>query len=239
MVATASTPMSGAGDRRNAATSGERRSFGERPPRSPRLCRSPGRCGACGLVILRADSAFYTRAMVTAAHEAGARFSITAPLYPSVTKANRRHRRQCVDPDPLPRRRSSTKPSKRLISDAEAAEVSFAAFRAHRHRFDDQVAGRLIVRRVRWLNPRPEAGQEELFPGCRQHAIFTDSPLPMLQTEAHHRGHAAIEQVNHGSRAACALRPPSGAAPARPLALAASVATAVHPSLRTPTPASP
>jgi hypothetical protein len=62
-------------------------------------------------------------------------------------------------PDPLPRRRSSTQPEQRLITDAEAAEVSFAAFRAHRHRFDDQVTGRLIVRRVRWFNPRRKPGR--------------------------------------------------------------------------------
>jgi hypothetical protein len=97
-----------------------------------------------------------------------------------------------------------------LISGAKAAEVSFAAFRGRRHRFDDQVAGRLIVRRVRWLNPPPEAGQEELFPGCRHHAIFTDSALPMLQAEAHHRGHAAIEQVFADLKAGPLAHLPSG-----------------------------
>jgi hypothetical protein len=98
----------------------------------------------------------------------------------------------------------------RLISDADVAEVSFAAFRARRHRFDDQVTGRLIVRRVRRFNPRRLAGQEELFHGCRHHAIFTDSPLPTLQAEAHHRGHAVIEQVYADLKAGPLAHLPSG-----------------------------
>ena len=37
--------------------------------------------------------------------------------------------------------------------------------------------------------------QGELFPAWRHHAVFTDSPLPMLAAEADHRRHAIIEQV--------------------------------------------
>ena len=105
--------------------------------------------------------------------------------------------------------RSSTKP-RRWISDAEVAEIPFTAFRTHRHRPEDQVSGRLIVRRVRRLNPRRDAGQDELFPGYRHHAIFTDSPLPMLQAEAHHRGHAVIEQVFADLKAGPLAHLPSG-----------------------------
>jgi hypothetical protein len=35
----------------------------------------------------------------------------------------------------------------------------------------------------------------ELFPSWRHHAVFTDSPLPMLAAEADHRRHAIVEQV--------------------------------------------
>ena len=38
--------------------------------------------------------------------------------------------------------------------------------------------------------------QGELFPAWRHHAVFTDSPLPMLAAEADHRRHAIIEQVH-------------------------------------------
>lgn len=45
------------------------------------------RCGATGLVIVRADSAYYGYEIVAAARRAGARFSVTARLTPSVIKA--------------------------------------------------------------------------------------------------------------------------------------------------------
>ena len=40
------------------------------------------------------------------------------------------------------------------------------------------------------LNP---ANQSELFTIYRHHAVFTDSPLPMLEAEKAHRSHAIIE----------------------------------------------
>ena len=52
------------------------------------------------------------------------------------------------------------------------------------------------MRRVRRLNPTSvPAGQSELFAAYRYHAVFTDSPEPMLAAEASHRDHAIIEQV--------------------------------------------
>ena len=52
------------------------------------------------------------------------------------------------------------------------------------------------MRRVRRLNPKAtRTGQDELFATYRYHAVFTDSPLSMLQAEAAHRDHAIIEQV--------------------------------------------
>ena len=48
------------------------------------------------------------------------------------------------------------------------------------------------MRRVRDLNPDH---QSELFTAYRYHAVFTNSPLPMLAAEAAHRGHAIVEQV--------------------------------------------
>ena len=57
------------------------------------------------------------------------------------------------------------------------------------------VTARLVVRRVRDLNKQAGAGQGELFPIWRHHAIFTDSPFVLAQAEAQHRGHAQAEQV--------------------------------------------
>jgi hypothetical protein len=69
------------------------------------------------------------------------------------------------------RRRLAPHRDGRAAADAEVAEVRFTAFTARRT--TEQVTARLIVRRVRWLNPQPVlAGQSELFAVYRDHAIF-------------------------------------------------------------------
>jgi Transposase DDE domain group 1 len=151
------------------------------------------RAGATGLVIVRADSAYYGYDIVDVCRRAGARFSVTARLTPTVTRAIAsidahawtpiRYSKAIFDPD-----------EQRWISDAELAEVPFTAFTNRRRR--EHVNARLIVRRVRRLNPTTvPAGQSELFAAYRYHAVFTDSPEPMLGAEASHRDHAIIEQV--------------------------------------------
>jgi hypothetical protein len=69
--------------------------------------------------------------------------------------------------------------------------------RQHLRPRSQQATGRLIVRRVRDANPSHLVPDEqgELFPAWRHHAVFTDSPLPMVDAEADHRRHAVIEQV--------------------------------------------
>ena len=42
------------------------------------------------------------------------------------------------------------------------------------------------------VNPKH---QNPLSTVYRHHAVFTNSPLPMLETESAHRGHAIVEQV--------------------------------------------
>ena len=209
LVATASTPRAAPLIAATRLRRGNARSSRGAATLVAEALRVIRRSGAGGLIILRADSAFYTRAVVTAAHNAGAKFSVTAPLYPSVTRAIAAIADNAWTPIRYPEA-IFDEAEQRWISDAEVAEVPFAAFRAHRHRLDDQVTGRLIVRRVRRLNPRRGAGQAELFPGYRHHAIFTDSPLPMLQAEAHHRGHAVIEQVFADLKAGPLAHLPSG-----------------------------
>ena len=51
------------------------------------------------------------------------------------------------------------------------------------------------MRRVRDLNKQAAAGQDELFPLWRYHAVFSDSPFELLQAEGQHRDHAIVEQV--------------------------------------------
>ena len=82
----------------------------------------------------------------------------------------------------------------RWVSDAEVAETALTAFTSRRT--VPSVTARLIVRRVRRLNPATvPAGQTEAFAVYRYHAVFTDSAEPMLAAEATHRDHAIVEQV--------------------------------------------
>jgi hypothetical protein len=81
----------------------------------------------------------------------------------------------------------------RWVSDAEIAEITYTAFTSKKGR---AATARLIVRRVKRLNPQAAVGQDELFATWRYHAIFTDSPFDLVQAESQHRGHAMMEQVN-------------------------------------------
>ena len=74
----------------------------------------------------------------------------------------------------------------------QVTEVGVHRLRAKK---DQAVTARLIVRRVRDLNKKAAAGQDELFPVWRYHAVFTDSPYGLVQAEGQHRDHAVVEQV--------------------------------------------
>jgi hypothetical protein len=151
------------------------------------------RAGATGLVLVRADSAYYGYDIVAAARRAGARFSVTARLTPTVLTAIGSVEEQAWTPIRYPNA-IYDEDEQRWISDAEVAEVGFTAF-TNRRKFQ-HVTARLIVRRVRRLNPKHvPAGQTEAFAVYRYHAVFTDSPESMLAAEARHRDHAIVEQV--------------------------------------------
>jgi len=151
------------------------------------------RCGAGELVTVRADSAYYQRPVVAAARAAGARFSITARTNPQVTKAIASIGETAWTPIKYPKA-VFDELAGGWVSDAAVAEVPvFTAFTSRPKA--QQVSARLIVRRVKRLNPAAGAGQDELFDTFRYHAIFTDSAETMLDAEAHHRDHAIVEQV--------------------------------------------
>jgi len=151
------------------------------------------RAGAAGLVLVRADSAYYSADIVAVCRRAGTRFSITARLTPSVITAIS----NIPDTAWVPIRYPNAiydEHEQRWISDAEVAETTLTAFTGRRRR--EQITARLIVRRVRRLNPATvPAGQTEAFAVYRYHAVFTDSAEPMLAAEATHRDHAIVEQV--------------------------------------------
>jgi hypothetical protein len=92
------------------------------------------------------------------------------------------------------------------VSDAEVAETRYTAFGS---RLGRAVTARLIVRRVKLLPPAGQA-QPALITGHRYHAVFTDSPLTMLQAEQCHRGHAIVEHVIADLKAGPLAHLPSG-----------------------------
>jgi hypothetical protein len=151
-------------------------------------------CGVSGLVVLRADSAYYGREVIAAARRHKARFSITARKGRAVLAAIAAIPDDAWTPIHYPRA-VFDQHLEQWISDAEVAEVPFTAFASKPTA--QRVTARLIVRRVRDANPDhvQANAQGELFAAWRHHAIFTDSPLPMPQAEADHRRHAIVEQV--------------------------------------------
>ena len=160
------------------------------------------RCGATGLVIVRADSAYFNHDVVAAARRGGAKVSITARMNPAVLRAIAGIKESAWTPIHYPNAIWDEQ-DQPLFSDAQVAEVPFTAFTSRTKA--EHVDGRLIVRRVKRLNrasvPSNQGEQGELFATYRHHAIFTDTALEMLPAETTHRGHAIIEQVHADLRA--------------------------------------
>ena len=148
--------------------------------------------GATGWVIVRADSAFYNHGVLAAVSRRGARFSVTARQDPSIRRAIAQIPDTAWTPIRYPQAVWDDA-AQEWISDAEVAETGHVAFTSRRKH--EHISGRLIVRRVRRLNPNTSTEQGELFTTWRYHAVFTNSPLSTLDAEAAHRGHAIIEQV--------------------------------------------
>jgi hypothetical protein len=161
-----------------------------------------------GLVIVRADSAYYTREVIAAARRGRACFSVTARMTATVQTAIAGIAEDAWTPIRYPQAIWDDD-EQRWISDAEVAEVPFTAFTGRRRA--EHITARLIVRRVKRLNPNTiPAGQGELFTAHRYHAVFTDSPLEMLQAEQTHRAHAIVEQVIADLKAGPLAHLPSG-----------------------------
>jgi hypothetical protein len=148
--------------------------------------------GIGGIVVLRGDSAFYSAGVIAACRAGGVYFSVTAKMDKKIKAAIAAIPESAWTPIKYPNAVFDEQAG-RWVSDAEITEITYTAFASKK---DRAVTARLIVRRVRRLNPQNEIGQDELFATWRYHAIFTDSPFALVQAEAQHRDHALIEQVN-------------------------------------------
>jgi DDE family transposase len=147
--------------------------------------------GCTGLIVVRADSAYYSAAFCGAARRAGARFSVTVNMDPKVAAAIAAIPEQAWTAIRYPRAIWDDQ-LRCWVSDAQVAETQYTAFTSRKGK---AITARLIVRRVRDQNKQAAAGQDELFPAWRYHAVFTDSPFELVQAEEQHRDHAVVEQV--------------------------------------------
>jgi hypothetical protein len=147
--------------------------------------------GCTGLIVVRMDSAYYAAKVIAAIRRAGARFSVTVPMDPKIKAAIAAIPGDAWTAIEYPRAIWDDQ-LRTWISDAEVAEAEYTAFTSMK---GQAVTARLIVRRVRDLNKQAAAGQGELFPLWRYHAVFSDSRFELIQAEEQHRDHAIVEQV--------------------------------------------
>jgi hypothetical protein len=158
-------------------------------------------------VVVRADSKFYTAELAATAARYDAHVSLTTGSNPSVDAAITTIAEQAWTPIHYPNAFVDTDTGE-LISDAQVAQIDYTAFVSKPT--NQQVTGRLIVRRVKRLNPRVTPGQEELFSLWRHHAVFVTSAFEMLTAEAQHRDHAIVEQVIADAASSALAHLPSG-----------------------------
>jgi hypothetical protein len=205
LIATLSTPLSApviAATRLRSGNAGSARGAASMISEAITTARS---CGATGEIVLRADSAFYAKTVISACRRRGVRFSVTTRIDAKIRAAcesinedewiDIKYPQAIFDED-----------TRSWISDAQIAEIVYTAFAGTRH----AVTARLIVRRIRRDDPTQIPGQQELLPTYRYHAVFTDSPYTLVQAESQHRGHAIIEQVNADLIAGPLAHLPSG-----------------------------
>jgi hypothetical protein len=151
--------------------------------------------GATGQLTVRADSAFYSRAVLATANALNVRFSVTARQDKKIRAAI-----EAIDEaawTPIPYWLSTPE-----VSGADVAETTYTCFAGTKHA--TQV--RLVVRRVR---PTP-GSQLALFTAWDYHAFVTDRTGELVEIEADHRRHAIVEQTIAELKSAGLAHLPSG-----------------------------
>jgi hypothetical protein len=149
------------------------------------------RAGATGMIVVRADSAFFTGPIIAAIRKTGAYFSITAQknsaTQTAITAIDEDTWQQIAYRHPIPDPQTGER-----ITHAEIAETTLTAFTNPTYNPGRQVTARLLVRRTPHLTLND---QGELFRVWHYHAVFTDTRFDLHTADEHHRGHAIIEQV--------------------------------------------
>ena len=132
--------------------------------------------GASGQLTVRADSGFYTHALVAVCRKMDVRFSITIRQSASLRSLIEAIPEQGWTPIPY-----------WMDGAAAVAETSYTPFQSK----PDAAPVRLIVRRVK---PTP-GSQLALFASYSYHGFITDREGETLELEADHRRHAEIENA--------------------------------------------
>ena len=141
--------------------------------------------GVTGEIVVRGDSAYGTRTVVTACRRHGARFSLVLTKNTAVRRAIDTIGDDAWTPVQYPGAVRDPDTGA-WISDAEVAEIPYTAFASTK----DAVSARLVVRRVKDANHL-----DALFPVWRYHPFFTDNPEPVTDADITHRKHAIVETV--------------------------------------------
>ena len=140
-------------------------------------------CGPCGVILVRGDSAFGTKKVITTCVAEGTEFSLSVSRNKRISAAIEAIDEAAYTPVHYPG--AVTDPDTgALISDAQVAETSYT-LRLGRGR---RLTVRLVVRRVKDAR-YPDA----LFPVWRYHPLVTNSELPTAEADITHRSHAIIE----------------------------------------------
>jgi hypothetical protein len=197
------------------------------------------RAGVTGTVTVRADSAYYARAVIAAARRGRARFWRDRTEQPCGLQGDRGHRPGRMDPDPLPERG--------LGRSRAAAGLRRRGRRGRVHRVHlpaPRRAGHRPADRAPGPPAQPDtvtSGQGKLFGAHRHHAVFTDSQLSMLDAEATHRDHAIVEQVIADLKSSALAHLPSVGSPPTPPGPCSprSRSTSPAPPARRPQPSTP
>ena len=132
--------------------------------------------GATGPLTMRADSGFYTHAVVAVCRKMKVRFSITVRQHQSL-----RHLIEAIPEEDW------TSIPYWMDGAADVAEIEYTPFQSK----PDAAPVRLIVRRVK---PTP-GSQLALFANYSYHAFIIDRQGDVLDLEADHRRHAEVENA--------------------------------------------
>ena len=161
--------------------------------------------GAGGQLTVRADSGFYTHAVVAVCRRMKVRFSITVRQHQSLPQVIEAIPEEDWSPIPY-----------WMEGAADVAEAEYTPFRSE----PDAKPVRLIVRRVK---PTP-GSQLALFANYSYHAFITDRQGDTLALETDHRRHAEVENIIRDLKYGVGLNHlPSGRFPANAAWLAVQV----------------